>query len=62
MALHNLQLDHVNDIDVHFRCTQCDQVIGFNKPGIGEPCAIDNGDGTWAAPENADIWMSPCVE
>lgn len=59
---HALVVDHVNDQDVHFVCSKCGQPIRFNKPGIGQPCAIDNGDGTWSAPDNHDQWMSPCPE
>lgn len=59
---HTLVLDHVNTIDVRFVCQTCGQVIGFNKPGIGQPAAADLGGGSWAPPENPDFWMSPCTE
>jgi len=50
------------DTDILFTCTVCGNVLGFNKPGIGLPCAVDNGDGTYSAPENADQWSNqPCT-
>ena len=40
---------------VLFTC-QCGASVAFVKPGLGEPAAIKNDDGTWSAPETA--WES----
>jgi len=57
---HNLvQFDDTGK-DVVFQCTKCLQLVGFNRPEIGEPSAIDNG-GIWSTPDNPTQWMSPCI-
>lgn len=59
---HNfVQFDDTGKEDVVFQCSKCLKLIGFNKPGIGEPFAIDNGDNTWSTPDNPTQWMSPCL-
>lgn len=58
--LHELVQTYVNDINVEYMCSKCGKAVAFNKAGIGDPFASDNGDGTWAHPENPEIWMGPC--
>ena len=60
--MHELVQDHVNDTNVDYVCTRCGRPIQFNKQGIGQPCATDNGDGTWAHPAEPEQWMGPCID
>lgn len=60
MGAHQLAYDVEIATDVIFRCRACAAVIGFNKPGVGEPSAIALKGGGWATPENPDQWMEPC--
>jgi hypothetical protein len=60
MSLHVLVYDREEGDNAVFKCTKCDKEIGFNKTGVGEPCADDNGDGTWSHPEDPEQWMGPC--
>jgi hypothetical protein len=59
---HNFQFSGTNATDALFTCATCGAVIGFNLPGIGEPAAIDNGDGTYSTPENPEQWSGPCTQ
>lgn len=45
---------------VEFKCSTCERVIGFVKPGYGTPEAIPDGAGSWTPPENFLDWMDPC--
>lgn len=46
--------------DVVFTCLTCGAKIGFNKPGIGEPAAIEGEPGQYTPPANFMDWMDPC--
>lgn len=57
--MHSLIFKELTENDVIFECEKCGSVIGFNKEGIGEPCAkLING--AWVYPENPDQWMGGC--
>ena len=58
--MHNLIYIDETATDVNFQCSVCDAVIGFNKPGIGNPCP-ENLAGEWVAPANPEQWMGNCV-
>jgi hypothetical protein len=58
---HALVFTSVVGNDARFQCSVCGQIIGFNKEGIGQPYATDNGDGTWSHPDNPDQWMDICT-
>jgi hypothetical protein len=58
--MHSLVFDLQTETDAVFRCVHCGAVIGFNKQGIGEPCAMQI-DGQWQHPQNPDQWMTPCA-
>ena len=60
--MHTLQYVGKSDTDATFECTTCATTINFNLPGVGDPCAIDLQDGTYAPPDNPDQWMSPCTQ
>ena len=60
MMAHTLQFQEETAADVIFACSICGELIGFNKPGIGEPFPILVA-GAWQPPENPDQWMSPCT-
>ena len=44
---HNYIFDGVVGWDASFICSICGGPLNFNLPGVGEPCTIDNGDGTF---------------
>lgn len=56
---HDLQFESENGVNVMFRCLNCGEPIGFNKPGIGTPCP-ERIEGLWVAPIDADLYMGPC--
>lgn len=58
---HSLVFQEETATDVVFRCVHCNRIIGFNKPGVGEPAA-ELVDGQWAHPPNPDQWMELCDE
>lgn len=58
---HVFTFEHENTIDIYFSCSICGQVLGFNKPGLGEPHAIPNG-ASWDAPDDHDKYIGPCNE
>lgn len=58
---HDLQFLSETDTDVLFACSVCGAEIGFNKPGIGEPCPGPDGQGGWVPPDNPDQWMPTCA-
>jgi hypothetical protein len=45
---------------VEFLCSTCNRVIGFVKPGYGDPNPVPDGAGGWVPPENVLDWMDPC--
>lgn len=53
---HELVFHEESGQDIVFRCAKCGAVIGFNKPGVGVPSPIPQGE-TWIAPPNPDQWM-----
>lgn len=55
---HQLAFDHETATDAVFACAMCGEVIGFNKQGIGEPCATQV-NGVWVPPANYNEWMKP---
>lgn len=57
---HNFLMKEVTDTDVVFQCSVCGALLGFNKPGIGEPAAVSLGDGTWEAPADAHLYIGEC--
>ena len=57
---HTLVYDSETTTDIVFKCTKCSKVIGFNKPGIGEPSAFQDVDGSWDHPTNPEQWMGEC--
>jgi hypothetical protein len=60
---HTYQQTGETATDAVFTCVTCGNVLGFNKPGIGFPTAVPNGDGTYSTPENPDQWSNaPCTE
>lgn len=59
---HALEFDHETATDVVFYCPKCQNVIGFNKQGIGEPCATGDAVTGFIPPDNPDQWMGPCNE
>jgi len=58
--MHTLSFDSETGTDAMFRCTSCGQIIGFKKPGIGEPAAVPLEGGGWTHPDNFDQWMVLC--
>lgn len=61
MTAHAFVFSHETEADHVFACSICGTVIGFNKPGIGEPNAILTGE-TPMPPEDADKYVGPCTE
>jgi len=58
--MHAFVYDHDTTTDHVFTCTKCGAVIGFNKPGLGTPNAIDD-NGTLVAPPEAEEYVTPCT-
>ena len=58
---HNLEFFEETAADAVFKCRDCGAIIGFNKPGIGEPSAIALEGGGWAHPERPEQWMTDCT-
>lgn len=56
---HNLSFNYETTDDVVFLCLNCGKEIGFNKVGLGTPCA-ENVNGEWIHPENPETWMGNC--
>lgn len=61
MQKHTWAFSHETATDHVFACSICGTVIGFNKPGIGEPTADLTGE-TPAPPPEADDYVGPCNE
>lgn len=57
---HTLIYDSETTTDIVFKCSVCGRIIGFNKPGIGEPSATQDLVGTWIHPNNPEQWMGDC--
>jgi hypothetical protein len=58
---HAFVLSGETDTDHVFTCLNCGAVLGFNKPGIGTPNAVEV-EGQWQVPEGADAYVGPCEE
>lgn len=59
--MHEVIFLEETDTDVVFKCVRCEKLIGFNKPGVGEPSPTLK-DGTWVPPKGFEIYMDPCQE
>ena len=61
--MHQYVFQSENATDTTFVCSVCGNVIGFNKPTVGEPCAIPDATSTWLPPLNPDQWADkPCTQ
>jgi len=58
---HNWTVLRETEQDVVFSCANCQKEIGFNKEGVGEPCAR-MVDGQWVPSENPETWVGPCID
>jgi len=58
--IHTLIFQEETATDAVFVCSACGKVIGFNKDGVGEPCATFDGM-NWITPENADEYLGECA-
>lgn len=59
--MHKFVFNRTDKLNAIFVCAICEVEIGFNLPGVGEPTAVDLGDGTYATPPKPDQWADPCV-
>jgi predicted RNA-binding Zn-ribbon protein involved in translation (DUF1610 family) len=59
--MHELIFNEETETDVFFRCVQCGEIIGFNKPDIGKPCAVSVDKDEWQPAKNPDQWMGLCT-
>lgn len=57
--MHTLRFVAETENDIQFRCVDCLQLIGFNREGVGEPCARLI-DGQWTPPDDAGNYLNPC--
>lgn len=57
---HSFVFDSETEQDHVFRCTVCGRLVGFNKPGIGEPNASESG-GAWIPPADIENYVTPCT-
>lgn len=58
---HSMVLKEETATDVLFECSNCGTLLGFNKPGIGEPVPVQT-EGGWAPPEGFESYIGPCKE
>lgn len=56
--MHSFVVIGQTDTNVDFQCSNCMEIIGFNKPGVGEPSAVDN-NGVWIPPEDVAKYVGP---
>lgn len=57
---HQFVLTEETDTDHVFACSVCGVVVGFNKPGIGEPNADLSGP-VPVPPADVDAYVTPCT-
>lgn len=58
---HELKFLEETKTDVVFQCIHCEQKIGFNKPGTGEPAALFD-EGVWFPDPDFAKYLNPCIE
>lgn len=58
---HKMVVKEETDTDVLFECENCKTQLGFNKPGVGEPCPILTPEG-WVPPEGFEAYIGPCKD
>ena len=59
MADHAFYFSSEDESNHYFTCFKCGYVIGFNKPGIGEPCADLSGSEP-VFPYGGEKHATPC--
>ena len=57
--VHALVYTGEDEQNARFTCARCNCTINFNKPGVGQPCAIADGE-AWQHPDCPDQWMTAC--
>ena len=60
---HVLVFSTTTATDAVFTCSACGKGFGFNKPGLGQPAAIQSGpvnNPTFAPPDDAQMYCGPC--
>lgn len=59
MVEHAFYFTHDDVSNHYFTCMKCGYVMGFNKPGVGEPTA-DLSSGEPEFPFGGEVYTSPC--